>query len=66
MQFLFNVGMCKENKSMEQLSENEKNYAYQRYLNAISVSVRGTGAIFLKRNPKQLQQATDDNTQSKP
>ena len=31
-----------------------KNFAYQRYLNALSVSVRGTGAIYLKRNPKDV------------
>ena len=30
MQFLFNVGMCKENKTMEKLSEKENFFAYQK------------------------------------
>ena len=54
MEFLFNVGMFKEEKSIGQYSKSEKEHAYQRYLNALSVSVRGTGAIFLKRNPKDV------------
>ena len=54
MEFLFNVGMFKEDKNIEQYSKKEKDNAYQRYLNALSVSVRGTGAVFLKRNPKDV------------
>ena len=54
MEFLINVGMFKEDKTIGQFSKNEKERAYQRYLNALSVSVRGTGAIFLKRNPKDV------------
>ena len=53
-QFLFDVGMFEENKKIEDLSEKEKAAGYQRYLNALSASVRGTGAIFLKRNPKDV------------
>ena len=54
LEFLFNVGMFQENKRIQQLSESDKKAGYQRYLNALSVSVRGTGAIFLKRKPKDV------------
>ena len=54
LQSLFDVGMFEENKTIETLSEKEKEAGYQRYLNALSASVRGTGAIFLKRNPKDV------------
>ena len=54
IQFLFNVGMFHEDKTIEQISNKEKKAGYQRYVNALSVSVRGTGAIFLKRNPKDV------------
>ena len=54
LQFLFNVGMFTENKMIKDYNEGEKQAAYQRYLNALSASVRGTGAIFLKRNPKDI------------
>ena len=54
IQFLYNVGMFKESKTLNEFNDNEKQAAYQRYLNALSVSVRGTGAIFLKRNPKDV------------
>ena len=53
-EFLFNVGMFKEGKRVEQLSNTDKRIGYQRYIDALSVSVRGTGAIFLKRNPKDV------------
>ena len=40
--FLFNGGMLKEGKTVEQLSDNDKRIAYQRYIDALSVSVQGT------------------------
>ena len=40
--------------NIENLSKKEKTDGYQRYLNALSASVRGTGAIFLQRNPKDV------------
>ena len=46
--------MFAENKNIEDLTAKEKSAGYQRYLNALSASVRGTGAIFLKRNPKDV------------
>ena len=51
---MFNVGMFKEGKAVEELSYTDKQIGYERYINALSVSVRGTGAIFLKRNPKDV------------
>ena len=54
IQFLFDIGMFDETKTMEQLSDKEKNTGYQRYVNALSTSVRGTGAIFMKRKPKDV------------
>ena len=40
LQFLFNVGMFIENKKIEQYTKQEKNAAYERYLNALSASIR--------------------------
>ena len=54
IEFLFNVGMFTGKKTINQYTKEEKQAAYERYLNALSVSVRGTGAIFLKRNPKDV------------
>ena len=54
MQFLLNVGMFEDDKEIGDYSEIENQSAYQRYINALSLSVRGTGAIFLKRNPKDV------------
>ena len=64
IQFLFDIGMFDETKTMEQLSDKEKNTGYQRYVNALSTSVRGTGAIFMNRKPTEFQQAADERTQS--
>ena len=41
-------------RNIENLSEEDKIIGYKRYLNALSVSIRGTGAIFLKRDPKDV------------
>jgi hypothetical protein len=54
LQFLFEVGMMEMDKNIEDFSENEKCAAYQRYINALSASVRGTGAVFLKRATKDV------------
>jgi hypothetical protein len=54
LQFLFDVGMFEEKTTIETMSEKDKDAGYRRYLNALSASVRGTGAIFLKRNPKDV------------
>ena len=52
--FLFDVGMFGEKENIENLSLVEKKTGYQRYLNALSASVRGTGAIFIQRDPKDV------------
>ena len=38
----------------KRFTEDEKKMAYQRYINALSASVRGTGAVFLKRATKDV------------
>ena len=53
-QFLFEVGMFKGNKSLEEYDEVEKNEAKSRYLEAISASVRGTAIVVLKRKVKDI------------
>jgi hypothetical protein len=54
LQFLFEVGMFEEDKKMEDFSEAEKKSAYQRYIDALSASVRGTGSVFLRRGTKDV------------
>ena len=52
--FLYEVGMFSNNKKLNRYSLKEKNDAYQRYINALSASVRGTGSVFLKRETKDV------------
>ena len=54
LQFLFEVGMFEEDKTMEDFSEAEKKSAYQRYIDALSASVRGTASVFLRRGTKDV------------
>ena len=54
LQFLYEVGMFKREKSIEDYSDREKKDAYDRYINALSASVRGTGSVFLKRGTEDL------------
>ena len=54
LQYLFEVGMFENDKPIEKLTESEKDEAYRRYLNALSVSVRGTGSVFLQRLTKDI------------
>ena len=54
IQFLHKVGMFSEDKNLETYTKEEKKFAYERYLNALSASIRGTGSIFLKRNTKDI------------
>ena len=53
-EFLYEVGMFEKEKKLERYSEQEKHFAYNRYLNALSASVKGTGSVFLKRETKDL------------
>ena len=46
--------MFKREKSIEDYSDREKQDAYDRYINALSASVRGTGSVFLKRGTEDL------------
>jgi hypothetical protein len=54
LEFLYESGMFYVDKKLEEYSEKEKEMAYDRYINALSASVRGTGSIFLKRETKDL------------
>jgi hypothetical protein len=54
IQFLYQVGMFSEDKKLEEYSEEEKNVAYERYIKALSASIRGTGSVFLKRDTKDI------------
>jgi hypothetical protein len=54
LEFLFEVGMFVKEKKLEGYSEHEKMNAYNRYLDALSASVKGTGSVFLKRETKDL------------
>ena len=55
LQFLFEVGMfVKERRCLEEYSLEEKTAALERYLNALSASVRGSGSVFLKRQTRDL------------
>ena len=40
--------------SVKNLSNREKSEGYQRYINALSASIRGTGKVFLMRQPKDV------------
>ena len=48
-EFLYEVGMFSEDKLFEQLSNVDKTKAKERYLNAISASIRGSAAVIHKR-----------------
>ena len=55
IEFLYEVGMFATNKLLKDYTRNEKAVAYERYINALSASVRGSGSIFLKRETKDIQ-----------
>ena len=52
LQFLNEVGMFEEEKA--QYSQQEIKAATQRYYNALSASIEGTGAVLIKREVKDL------------
>ena len=52
--FLYEAGMFDQNKLPEEYSENEKQAAKLRYLNAIAVGIQGSGTVILKREVKDL------------
>ena len=53
-QFLYEAGMFRVNKPIDQFSEIERNEARSRYLDAISASVRGTAIVMMKRKVKDI------------
>ena len=54
IQFLHEVGMFERESQSCTYTDEEKKNAYDRYINALSASVRGTGCIFLERNTKDV------------
>ena len=46
--------MFESEKSIEHYTLHDKSQAYQRYIDAVSASVRGSGSVFLKRKTKDL------------
>ena len=46
--------MFETEKNLEHYNTQEKTKPYQRYLDAISASVRGSGAVFLERRTTDL------------
>ena len=54
IQFLHEVGMFSDDKNLESYTKKEKNLAYERYIQALSASIRGSGSIFLKRDTKDI------------
>ena len=54
MEYIYEVGMFQSDKQLKDYSRKEKDEAYNRYINALSASIRGTGSIFLKRKPKDI------------
>ena len=54
LEFLREVRMFEKDKEISMYSESEIANAKKRYIDALSVSVKGTGAIFLRRNTKDI------------
>ena len=52
--FLVEVGMLDVEKSFEQCSTEDIKKAKKRYLNALEVSIKGTGSIIIRREPKDI------------
>ena len=46
--------MFSSEKQLDEYTAKEKNDAYNRYINALSASIRGTGAVILKRETKDV------------
>ena len=53
-EFLYEVGMVKENKFFEYLTSDEICTAKERYLKALSASVQGSATVILKRSINDL------------
>ena len=52
--FLYEVGMFGKQKLSKEFTDQDKNDAKKKYLNAISASVQGTAVIILKREVKDI------------
>jgi hypothetical protein len=54
LEFIFQVGMFEEEKLLSEYNQIEIDKAIDRYCNAISVGVKGTGTVVLKREVKDI------------
>ena len=54
LEFLHEVGMFERDDDLCNYTEMEKKNAYDRYINALSASIRGTGCIFLERTTEDI------------
>jgi hypothetical protein len=54
LDFIFQVGMFEEEKPLSEYTQIEINNASERYRNAISAGVKGTGTVVLKREVKDI------------
>ena len=54
LEFIYEVGMFKVLKPLESYTTMEIEQAIQRYYDALSFSVKGTGAVFLKRKVSDI------------
>ena len=52
--FLYEVGMFSNEKLLHELNDEDKIKAKEKYLSAISASVQGSAAVFLKREVKNI------------
>lgn len=53
-EFLYEVGMFKENKSLAMFTGQEKENAKLRYMNAISAGIQGSASVILKREVNDI------------
>ena len=54
LNFIYETGMFTTFKPVNEYTDEEIKEAKERYINAISMSVKGTGKIFLRRNVKDI------------
>ena len=54
LDFIYQVGMFQNKKSLKEYTEEEIKKAKTRYINALSMSVKGTAKVFYKRKVKDV------------
>ena len=54
LEFIYQVGMFRDEKLLSEYTQEEIKAAKQRYFKALSASIRGTGAVLMKRELKNI------------